>query len=205
MFVCLVLLASDRLNSYYVHTNITPFPSTGGAFLLQRIGVITMQKNSYNTGMRATLKGIAVALSILAMVIVVLSAVDSASNVTVSSTDTYLKVIVVDLDNLPVHNAKVTVGSQSFYTDNKGLSPSIELVNLANSYDDSISDWGTVTVVIQRDGYAPTFVFNCVVYNGQTRKLTVKIYPQDASQLPYVSYVESPPDEYIKGLLQAKE
>ena len=151
--------------------------------------------------MKATLKSIAVALSILAMVIVILSAIDGANNVTVSATDTYVKVAVVDLDNAPVHNAKITIGEHSFYTDNKGLSPAIELANFSNCYDSAVTDWGTVTVLIEKDGYAPTFVFNCVVYSGQTRKLTVKIYGVDASDLPYVSYVESPPDEYLKSLL----
>ena len=152
--------------------------------------------------MKATLKGVAIALSILAMVIVVLSAVDKANDVTVSATDTYLKIAVVDLNDTPVHNAKVTVVEQSFYTDNKGMSPTIQLSSFTNSYDSSITEWGTVTVMITKDGYAPTFVFNCVVYDGQTRKLTVKIYQQDASELPYVSYVESPPDDYVKGLLE---
>lgn len=205
MLVCLVLLDLDRLNSYLISHKYNALPVHGKGFFTSTNSVITPPKKSYNTGMKATLKGIAIALSILAMVIVVLSAVDSASNVNVSATDTYLKVAVVDLDNTPVHNAKVIVGNQSFYTDNKGLSPSIELVEFTNSYDDSITEWGTVTVMIQKDGYSPTFVFNCIVYSGQTRKLVVKIYPTDASQLPYVSYVETPPNEYINSLLNAKE
>ena len=151
--------------------------------------------------MKATLKGVAIALSILAMVIVVLSAVDAANNVTVLATDTYVKVAVVDLNDAPVHNAKITIGQQSFFTDNKGFSPSMELTQIVNCYDSAITEWGTVTVIIEKDGYTPTFVFNCVVYAGQTRKLTVKVYPEDASELPYVSYVESPPDGYIKGLI----
>ena len=155
--------------------------------------------------MKATLKGVAVALSILAMVIVVLTAVDKANDVTVAVTDTYLKIAVVDLNDTPVHNAKVTVGELSFYTDNKGMSPTIQLGSYTNCYDSSITDWGTVTVMIEKDGFAPTFVFNCVVYNGQTRKLTVKIYQQDASELPSVSYVESPPDDYVKGLLTSND
>lgn len=154
--------------------------------------------------MKATLKGVAIALSILAMVIVVLSAVDAANDVTVSATDTYVKIAVVDLNDTPVHNAKITVGGQSFFTDNKGLSPSIQLTQFTNCYDSSITEWGTVTVIIEKEGYTPTFVFNCVVYDGQTRKLTVKVYPQDASELPYVSYVESPPDDYIKNLITSQ-
>lgn len=154
--------------------------------------------------MRATIKNVAVALAILAVVVGVFMAVDASSKAAVAVANTYIKIAVVDLDGLPVHNAKVTVGEVSFFTDNKGLSPSIELATLCNSYDAMITEWGTVTVKVEKDGYVPTFVFNCVVYNEQTRKLTVKIYTQDASELPYVTYVESPPDGYIQGILGSK-
>ena len=154
--------------------------------------------------MRATFKNVAVALAILLVVVGVLAAVDANSDVAVAVTNTYIKIAVVDLDGAPVHNAKVTVGEVSFYTDNKGLSPSIEITSLSNSYDVSITEWGTVTVKVEKDGFVPTFVFNCVVYNGQTRKLTVKTYTQDGSELPYVSYVETPPDDYVKGQLKAE-
>ena len=154
--------------------------------------------------MKATFKSIAVALAVLIVIVSVLAAVDAKSNVSAAVSNTFIKVVVMDLDGTPLHNAKVTVGNASFFTDNKGSSPSIELSKISNSYDASVTDWGTVTVVVERDGFAPTFVFNCVVYRGQTRKLTVKAYPKDGTSLPYVSYVESPPDEYIKGLLSEK-
>ena len=143
-------------------------------------------------------------MAILVVVVGVLAVVDAKSNVAVAVSNTYIKIAVVDLDGAPVHNAKVTVGEVSFYTDNKGLSPSIELATLSNSYDAAITEWGTVTVKVEKDGLVPTFVFNCVVYNGQTRKLTVKTYAQDASELPYVCYVESPPDGYVQNLLKTE-
>ena len=152
--------------------------------------------------MKATFKNVAVALLILAAVMGTLIAVDASSQTAMAVTNTFVKVAVVDLDGAPVHNAKVTVGEESFYTDNKGLSPSIELATLYNSYDAAITEWGTVTVKVEKDGFVPTFVFNCVVYNGQTRKLTVKTYAQDGSELPYVSYVETPPEDYVKQILE---
>ena len=154
--------------------------------------------------MKATFKSVAVALAILIIVVGVLAAVDASSRVAVAVSNTYIKIAVVDLDGAPVHNAKVTVGDASFYTDNKGLSPSIELSILSNSYDPAITEWGTVTVMVEKDGMVPTFVFNCVVYNGQTRKLTVKTYAVDSSELPYVCYVESPPDGYVQGLMKSE-
>ena len=154
--------------------------------------------------MKATLKSVAVALAILVVVVGVLAAVDTSRNVAVAVSNTFIKIAVVDLNGSPVHNAKVTVGEASFYTDNKGLSPAIELATITNNYDATISEWGTITVIVEKDGFVPTFVFNCVVYNGQTRKLTVKTYTQDGSELPYVSYVEAPPDDYVQKLLSAE-
>lgn len=151
--------------------------------------------------MKATLKNVAAALCLLAMVIVVLTAIDRSVNTAVAIADTSIRVAVVDLNGATVHNAKVTVANGSFYTDDKGFSPSIEIEKLTNCYDGALTEWGTVTVIVEKDGYAPAIVLNCVCYKGQTRKLTVKIYPADGSELPYVTYVESPPDEYIKTLL----
>ena len=151
---------------------------------------------------KVTLKSIATALSVLAAIILILTAVDGVKNVNQTLDDTYIKVTVVDLDGLPIHNANVSVGGQSFFTDNKGVSPSIELSDLHNAYDNSLSDWSTVTVKITKEGYVPTFVFNCIVFHCETRNLTVKIYPRDGSDLPYVNYVESPPEDYIRSLLK---
>ena len=151
--------------------------------------------------MKATFKSVAIALSVLAMVVMTLMIVDANAAANVSSSKTYLRVTVVDLDNNPVHNAKVTVCGTSFNTDNKGLSPAMELSNLTNCYDDSIADWKTTTVTVQCVGYVTAVNFNCVVYVGQTRKLTVKLYPVDGSDLPYVTYVESPPSNYVEGLI----
>lgn len=146
---------------------------------------------------KATLKNVAFSLVILSMVLVVLVAVDNARNINVSNADTCLRVYVVDLDEKPVHNAQITIGNDSFFTDNKGLSPTIPLPTLINSYDGSITDWYTVNVVIKKDGFVSTAVFNCVVFQGQTRRLTVKVYPKDTSALPYVCYVESPPSDFV--------
>lgn len=151
--------------------------------------------------MKATFKSVAVALSILAMVVVTLLIVDANRTMDVSTNKTYLRVTVVDLNNNPVHNAKVTVRGNTFNTDNKGLSPSIELNKLTNSYDSSITDWKTATVTVQCDGYVTAVSFNCVIYVGQTRKLTVKLYPVDDSDLPYTVYVESPPSNYVENVI----
>lgn len=154
--------------------------------------------------MKTTLKSVAVALTILAVVVILLTVADGGLTKQTASTKTFLKVTVVDLNGAPVHNAQVTVLGNTFNTDNKGLSPAMELDNPTNCYDENITEWRTVTVVVQKDGFAPAVVFNCVVYSGQTRKLTVKLYNADGSELPYVTYVESPPDDYVKQLLSNK-
>ena len=150
---------------------------------------------------KATFKNIAVALILLSLVIVVLTSVDRVMSVSASKSDTYIRVTVLDLNDQPVHNAQVTVGGEDFLTDNKGLSPTIRLKTLQNSYDSSVTDWYTVNVSVQSDKYVPAVIFNCIVYNEQTRRLTVRLYPKDGSNLPYVCYVESPPSDYIKGVL----
>ena len=153
--------------------------------------------------MKVTFKNIAFALVILAAVLSVLAVVDRGkTEVQTTKTDTFVRLTVLDLDGNPVHNAQVTVCSETFFTDNKGLSPTIQLAKLENSFDESITDWHTVNVIIKKDGYVPTVMFNCVVYDHDTRKITVKIYPVDASDLPYVCYVESPPDDYVKDLIK---
>ncbi len=134
------------------------------------------------------------------MVLVVLSAIDKANDVEVSASKTAIKVTVVDLNNNPVHNAVVTVDGNTFFCDNNGNSPAIEIASLSNCYDQNISSWHTTTVIVTKEGYVPTVVLNCVIFDKETRKLTVKIYAVDESRLPYVCYVETPPDDYLKQL-----
>lgn len=153
---------------------------------------------------KSTLKNVALSLIVLTMIVVVLVAIDNANNVNVSQSDTYLRVTVVDLDGNPVHNAEVSVGGTKFLTDNKGLSPTIQLTDLTNCYDSTITDWYTLNVVVKKDGFVPAAVFNCVVYFNDTRRLTVKIYEDDGSKLPYVCYVESPPDSFVSDMLNSK-
>lgn len=153
--------------------------------------------------MKATFRNIAFALVILAAVLSVLAVVDrNNEQVQTTKSDTYVRLTVMDLDGNPVQNAQVTVCGQTFFTDNKGLSPSIKITELENAFDRNVTDWHTVDVVIKKEGYVPTVMFNCVVYHNQTRKISVKIYPADASDLPYVSYVENPPDEYVKEIIK---
>lgn len=153
--------------------------------------------------MKATFRNIAFALVILAAVLSVLAVVDrSNEQVQTVKSDTFVRLTVVDLDGNPVHNAEVTVCGETFFTDNKGLSPSIKITKLENAFDKNVTEWYTVDVVIKKEGYVPTVMFNCVVYDNQTRKISVKIYPTDASDLPYVCYVESPPDEFVKDVIK---
>ena len=154
--------------------------------------------------MKTTLKNVVISLVILFMVFVILVAIDKANDVQVIANKTAIKVTVVDLNNNPVHNAIIAVDGKKFFCDNNGNSPVIELENLSNCYDENLSTWYTKTVVITKDGYVPTVVLNCVVFSKETRKLTVKIYPIDESNLPYVCYVETPPSNYIEQLTKTK-
>lgn len=165
---------------------------------------IFCRTGKYITCMKATLKNTAVFLVILSMVMVVLVAVDTASEMTANTVQASIRVTVVDLEGNVVHNAKIKVQGQTFYTDNNGLSPSVQLSSLTNSYDGNITNWYTVNVVVEKEGFVPAVLFNCVVYSGSTRKLTVRLYASDSSDLPFVSYVESPPDDFVQQLIKQK-
>lgn len=151
--------------------------------------------------MKVTFKNLAFTLTVLAMIIVVLTAVDTASSIDVNKTDSFLRVTVVDLDDKPVHNAEISLCGATFFTDNKGLSPNIQLPEETNFYNGEITQWHTVNVVVKKDGYVPAVVLNCVVYDNQTRRLTVKLYQSDGSDLPYVCYVESPPNDFLQEMI----
>lgn len=151
---------------------------------------------------KANFKNVAIVLSVLFVTLVFFAIFDEVSAVNVSESVTYLRVTVVDLNDKPVHGAEIGVGDVEFFTDNKGLSPTISLPFETNSYDSSITEWFTVNVVVTKEGYVPTVVVNCVVYDNQTRQLKVKVYPSDESDLPYVCYVESPPNDYLKSLIE---
>ena len=111
---------------------------------------------------------------------------------------TALKIKVTDLDGNAVSKAQITLvecGS-SFFTDNNGLSPALN-VN---------EDWSTVTVVVSCEGFVTTVLFNCVVKDNQTRgDLTIRLFKLDQSELPYVAIVEVPPDDFIKNLTGATD
>ncbi len=151
---------------------------------------------------KANFKNVAFSLAVLFAVLVCFIVLDGAMAVNAANSKTLLRVTVVDLYDQPVHGAEVSVCDLKFLTDNKGLSPTIELPVVENGYDSSITDWFAVNVTVTKDGYVPTVVVNCVVYCDDTRKLTVKIYPKDGSDLPYVCYVESPPSDYLKSLIE---
>lgn len=149
---------------------------------------------------KANFKNIVISLLVLLVVITGLSVLDSVLQAS-SEEATKIRVTVVDLLDKPVHNAEVCIGDLVFLTDNKGLSPTIELSYLQNAYDNAITSWCTVTVVAKREGFVPAVVVNCVVYRAQTRLLTIRLYQKDESDLPFVCYVESPPNDYLQNLV----
>ncbi len=153
--------------------------------------------------MKVTLKNFALVIAVLATLLVVLTAIDNKSNVsTLANEQCSMRVEVTDLYGNALHNCTVTVQNKAFYTDNKGTSPVIDLSHDTNTYDQNETSWFCVTVKVEKQGYVPAFVFNAVVNADQMRTLNVRLYKQDESQLPYVCYVESPPDSYVKKLLE---
>ncbi len=155
--------------------------------------------------MKITWKSFLVVTAVLICVVLALSHVDNAV-LSQHQSGAKIRVHVVDLQGVDVHNAVVKIlgTSVQFNTDNNGLSPLIELPTFTNVYDSTIDQWYTVNLQVQKQGYVDAFVLNCVVYMQQDRIVTVRVYPVDDSNLPYVCYVESPPDEYLHSLIAPK-
>lgn len=152
--------------------------------------------------MKATVKNVCIALAFIAVALIALTIADSHKDVSVSNAGTDLVVVVLDLDGNPVVGATVTVLGKTAQSGAKGVTQSIDCSSATNGVDGSATDWLTANVTVKKSGFVPAIVFCCVLPKGQTRKLTVRMYPSDGSDLPYVCYVESPPDSYVKELLQ---
>ena len=80
----------------------------------------------------------------------------------------------------------------------------MDLPKRNNVYDKNVTQWYTINLQISKAGLVDTFVLNCVVYQGGERSVTVRVYPADQSDLPYVCYVESPPNDYLESLIGQK-
>ena len=130
--------------------------------------------------MKTSWKNVALFLAALSMVLVVLTAIDTAAEMQTDASVTLLRVTVVDLQDAPLHNAEVTVFGQTFFTDNNGRSPVIQAEE-QNSYGD-ITSWHTATVTVQKQGFVPAVVINCVLTDGKQRDLKVRLYGVDGSR-----------------------
>lgn len=114
----------------------------------------------------------------------------------VTSQSAVLRVEVLDLSGNAVQNAliKVVECNTTAKTDDSGQTE----LTLSNMPQTNLN-WCGLTVTVSRSGYVNTAVINCVVYYGRTRTLKVRMYDDDGT-LPYVCYVECPPEDYINGL-----
>lgn len=151
--------------------------------------------------MKTTFRNIVIAIAVLFVVVAVLYIVGGPT-VTASKQPTQLRVYVVDTDGEPVTDARVCVDGVFVNSDVTGTANIVPKL-LVNRYDDKISEWFTADVVVVKDGFVPAVVVGCVMYAEQTRKLTVRIYAKDGSDLPVVTYVESPPQQYLDSLISA--
>jgi len=155
--------------------------------------------------MKLTRKNLLLALAFLALCVTGAVFADGARKATQTSAQgqTSVRVEVVDESGAPLHNATVKVQGvdNRFLTDDKGNSPVIETGARRNAVDATQTEWYCVNVLIEKEGYVPTFLINVVVISGQTRLVKAKVYADDDSHLPYVCYVESPPDDYLRSLV----
>ena len=155
--------------------------------------------------MKLTVKLIGIAMVLFVCAILLVTSLNTQSTAYLQS-NAQIKVCVVDLEGKPVHNAKVGIVGDSiqFYTDNNGNSPLVDLSTRQNAYNPEITQWYTINLQISKSGYVDAFVLNCVVYVANVRNVTVRVYSKDSSDLPFVCYVESPPNDYLQGLIDQK-
>lgn len=143
-----------------------------------------------------------VTIFVLAIVVCSLSAVNVAVN---NQTQNYqstgtasLVVEVVDFNNQPIDNAIINVIDTNSTTTSgtDGTTPSIFLSQIP--FLDK--GWYGLTVTVKRSGYVDTVIYGCVILPNQTRTLKVRMYNDDGT-LPFVCYVECPPNDYIDKIL----
>jgi len=141
-----------------------------------------------------------VPILIISIIVATLAAVDNARGVYNDKNNTLLCVTVINLDGQAVEGATITIieTGQKFVTDKQGKTMPIPISrSVVAQYE-----WFHVTLTIKAKNFVDTIMINCAVYDDITRYLTVKIYPIDGSFLPYVVYTESPPDDYIRSILE---
>ena len=140
-----------------------------------------------------------VPIFLICIIVATLFALDNSRGVYNDKNNTLLCVTVINLDGRPVENATVTIveTGQKFVTDKQGKTLLIPLSrNAVAQYE-----WFHVTLTIKAENYVDTILIDCAIYDDMTRYVTVKIYPMDGT-LPYVVYTESPPDDYIRKILE---
>ena len=113
-------------------------------------------------------------LVVLAVLFTVVLVADHTRGVYTDKTTSTVKVLVTDLEGTPLQNADVRISDgQTFHTDNRGYSPSIEVQPTGED------NWFPVTVVVMAEGYVNTALFGCVVFVGSERVVQIRMYRLD--------------------------
>ena len=112
---------------------------------------------------------------------------------------TALCVKVCDLSGQPVENAAVYVAEAQkiFYTGADGCTAQMS-VPIAGG-----AEWGSVTLVVVKEGFVDYVLYNCVVYNGRVRNGPVIRLFDNAEESPDITvFSENPPDDYSMRLAE---
>lgn len=119
-----------------------------------------------------------------------------------------LKFTVVDFDgNTPVSGAIVCIPETGkyYYTDSSGNTPIIEVSIVTDAYYDNICkrNFGEITVIVYKEGYADYILCNlCVKENQNRTNIKLLIYKQYEGMPDFTPIVETPDETWLKELIE---
>lgn len=154
--------------------------------------------------MRKKLSFIIAAVVAISLAIANIIVVSNAANLEIPPIITSVRIKVTDTNNTAIKNAKVIILDDDiyFYTDNNGFTPIIDVVFVPNKLDAN-ANWSTISILIIKDGYVPTLLYDCVIYNGRVRNgPTITMLTPSQTQSKIITIVETPPDEWTEKLIE---
>lgn len=119
-----------------------------------------------------------------------------------------VKFIVADFsDNAPVSFARVCIPeiNASFFTDNSGNTPLIEVPVMPDAFYDGICkrNFGEITVIVYKEGYADYILCNlCIRENDIREGIKLLIYKKDNFMPDFTPIVETPDVKWLKELIE---
>lgn len=110
-----------------------------------------------------------------------------------------LTVKVLTMKGTPLPDAVIAIEGEdgTHKTSLNGTTDSIEIEYKGNEYY-------AIKVFIFKSGYVDTVIYNCMLYKGKDRLLTIHMLVDDGT-LPFVALTEVPSDEICENEIKAQK